>query len=56
VIGRGKSDAEGHFEFPATEVPRGSVVAEAKQIRIAPKTKKHKHYCLPGRAPVLVRH
>jgi hypothetical protein len=54
VIGRGTSDSQGFFEFPASNVPNGVVEAEATQKRIPPKNKRHKHFCLIGKTHVAV--
>jgi hypothetical protein len=54
VIGRGTSDSQGFFEFPASGVPHGVVEAEATQKRIPPKNRRHKHFCLRGRTHVAI--
>lgn len=54
VIGRGSSDSQGFFEFPATGVPHGVVEAEATQKRIPPKNRQHKHFCLRSKTHVAI--
>ena len=54
VLATGTSDARGNFSFPGSTPPAGTIGAEAKQKRIAPKTRGHKHYCLAGRTHVTV--
>jgi hypothetical protein len=54
-LGQGTSDASGNFSFHGrTPPPTGSVEAEAEVKRIKPKTRRHKHLCLSGRAHVIV--
>jgi hypothetical protein len=54
VLSTGTSDSQGNFSLPGGRPPAGTIEAEAKQKRIAPKTRAHKHYCLRAKTHVLV--
>lgn len=54
ILATGTSDSQGNFSFTGGTPPAATIEAEAKQRRIAPKTRSHKHYCLRGRTHVAV--
>jgi hypothetical protein len=54
TIARGKSKADGTFEFDGAEPPRTTIEAEAKKKRIK-KTSSHKHVCLASKTHVIAR-
>jgi hypothetical protein len=54
TIARGKSNADGTFEFDGATPPQGTIEAEAKRKRIK-KTDSHKHVCLASKTHVIVR-